>query len=117
MRDGAPLLPRTERLQQGLVYALGYKESRHPSFKLLSRKLTPYSTTVPCEIVPCRIGIGKPRRPFCKYNTNIDYAGHEQRAAGVRRGNRVASGEKNARGALKGSVEGSQTFVVGRPSL
>ena len=50
-----------------------------PRSDFLNRELSPYSTTFPCEIVTCRMGLAKPRRLFCKYTAGVQYTGHGHR--------------------------------------
>ena len=79
MQDFISGLPKTDALERGLASALQCEDLCARSLALLAREPTPYATTFPCEIVTCRIGLGKPRRLFCKYTAGVDYTGHGHR--------------------------------------
>ena len=79
MQDFISGLPKTDALERGLASALQCEDLSARSLALLAREPTPYATTFPCEIVTCRIGLGKPRRLFCKYTAGVDYTGHGHR--------------------------------------
>src|SRR5437879_10677926 len=69
--------PATRRLEAGLAAALDTNGKGGP--KILKRKLSPYSTTFPCEVVTCRLPGNKKTDVFCKYSAGIDYTGFGHR--------------------------------------
>src|SRR5256885_17057487 len=69
--------PDTRRLEAGLAAAFDTNGKGGP--KILKRKLSPYSTTFPCEVVSCRLPGNKKTDVFCKYSAGIDYTGFGHR--------------------------------------
>src|SRR5256885_7526573 len=69
--------PDTRRLEAGLAAAFNTNGEGGP--KILKRKLSPYSTTFPCEVVTCRLPGNKKMDMFCKYSAGIDYTGFGHR--------------------------------------
>ena len=69
--------PDDRHLEAGLAAAFNTNGEGGP--KILKRKLSPYSTTFPCEVVTCRLPGNKKMDMFCKYSAGIDYTGFGHR--------------------------------------